>query len=64
MQLVKGDLVQPMMSCAGMAGRTRCLVSIVIDVRKDKYGEHCQIVCPCGTTEWMPSHTMEKLNEK
>ena len=64
MELIKGDLVQPLMSCAGQPGFTRCLVSIVIDVREDKNEQHCKIACPCGTTEWMPSYTMEKLIEK
>ena len=53
-----GDLVRPLMSCAGDPGTVRCetaLVTLVYEIGKEPYNQsfnqpQCRVVCKCGST--------------
>ena len=56
-----GDLVSPMMTCAGRPGDIRCKLSVVRKVRP--HLGTVNIACNCGKTVWVPEDTLEVISE-
>ena len=46
-----GDLVNPLGSCGGQPGATRCNVAMVLESRIKTDSYKAKIVCPCGISE-------------
>lgn len=59
-----GDLVRPLMSCAGEPGTSQCetaLVSLVYEIGKEPYNQsfnqpQCRVVCKCGSSVQFEKH--------
>ncbi len=47
----RGDLVNPLGSCAGEPGAVRCNVAMVLVPRTNEDSYKAKIVCPCGVSE-------------
>ena len=63
-----GDLVRPLLTCAGQPGHRRCNASLVIGGRsayQDTEDETSliKIFCNCGTSVWVPEDTLELISE-
>ena len=63
-QVKPGDLVLPMVTCAGEPGADRCQTSIVVDFRWDEVRHmNIKILCACNKTAWVPRDTLELISE-
>ena len=60
-----GDLVEPLISCSGEPGYTRCKIAIVIGRTRALAGRAVEILCPCGVSKQYSSTLtlVKKINE-